>query len=341
MTLVGVLVNPNARKNAGQPDRAARLAAVLGARGLVKETRTLAEVGPCLDALCAAGVTTFVADGGDGSLHWLLNAAAARVGVERLAEAVPLALPTNGGTIDFVARHAGVKGRAEALMRRLVATPGGAAAFEVSRVPTLVLRGERLDEAGALRPFERVGFAAAVAGIGSGFFDLYERSSRGPLGILQVIARTSTACVLDLGPWRRLATRALLEDGRRAMGRVAARVEVDGRPLPFAELTALHVGAFPINLGGLVRVFPRAGEGVLHMNGGAPTILGMIRNLPRLLLGRPLAGRDLVDGPAREVRVEATGPAPLRPVVDGERLEGVRSLVVSPGPVVTVPRVVA
>jgi hypothetical protein len=337
VSLVGVLVNPNARKNAGQPDRAARLAAVLGERGLVRETRTLAEVGPCLEALCQAGVTTFVADGGDGSLHWLLNAAAARGGVDRLAEVVPLALPTNGGTIDFVARHAGVKGRAEALMRRLVATPGGVAAFEVSRVPTLVLRGERQDGA----RFERVGFAAAIAGIGSGFFDLYERSRRGPLGILQVIARTSAACVLDLGPWRRLATRALLEDGRRAMGRVAARVEVDGRPLPFAELTALHVGAFPINLGGLVRVFPEAGEGALHMNGGDPTILGMIRNLPRLLLGRPLAGRGLVDGPARALRVEATGPAPLRPVVDGERLEGVRWLEVSPGPVVTVPRVVA
>lgn len=335
--MIGVITNPHSRKNQGQRDRAARLQRVLGDGGLVRETRSLEELGPALDDLRARGVTTWVSDGGDGSLHWMLNAAAERYGLEALPAALPRTLPANGGTIDFVARHAGVRGRAEQILARLVEANG--APPPTVAVPTLLARGVQVGPDGVERPLLRVGFAAAVAGIGSGFFDGYYASRRGPLGMLDVIARTSAAGLLDLGPWRRLAPASWLAYGRRSMGRVRARVTIDGDELPFDELTAVNVGAIPINLGGLVKVFQQARPGVLHANAGDLSIVGMMLNLPRLVSGRPLRSKALVDLPAREVRVVATGDRPLRPVIDGEQLDRVRELTLSPGPCVAVPAV--
>ena len=45
---IGVITNPNGRKNKGKPDRAARLQSIVGAMGEVHETRTLESIKPVL-----------------------------------------------------------------------------------------------------------------------------------------------------------------------------------------------------------------------------------------------------------------------------------------------------
>ncbi len=331
---IGVITNPRARKNVGRAERPERLASLLGAAGVVHATRTLEELAPAVEDLVERGARCWVVDGGDGSLHWVLNAVVDRYGLGELSRRVPLAVPANGGTIDFVARHAGVRGTAEGLVGRLVRAGTG----PIAQVPTLVARGERERPDGGREPFLRVGFAAAVAGIGNGFFEHYDRSGRGRPAIVVGVAKAAGALLLDLGPWRRLAPRRWLDYGRVAMGRVPARVVVDGEALPYTAPTALHVGAVPIDLGGLVKVFGHAGPGRLHANAGELGVLGMIANLPRLATGRALRAAGLWDGPVARVRVEATGPAPLRPVIDGERFEGLRWLELEPGPAIAVPR---
>lgn len=337
---IGVITNPHSRKNRGRVARADSLQRLLGPRGLVRETRTTDELGPVLDEFRARGVSYWVTDGGDGSLHWMLNSAAERFGLAEVSTALPWAVPANGGTIDFVARHAGVRGRAEQIVRRLLAEEEAGRSPPDVLVPTLLMRGVQVAEGGAERPFERLGFAAAVAGIGSGFFDPYYASRmRGPPAIVDVMARTAASYLLGAGPWRRLVPGRWLRYGEVALGRRRARVTVDGRELPFEELTALNVGAFPINLGGVVRVFRQAGGGRLHLIAGDISVPGMMANLPRLVTGRPLRSRALVEGPAREVRAEATGDTLLRPVMDGELIHRVRALTITPGPAVRVPRI--
>lgn len=337
---IGVITNPHSRKNRGRPARADALQRLLGGRGLVRETRTTEEIGPVLDEFRARGVSYWVTDGGDGSLHWMLNSAAQRFGLDAVPDALPWAVPANGGTIDFVARHAGVRGRAEQIVRRLLAEEEAGRSPPGADVPTLVMRGVQVGDDGAERAFERVGFAAAVAGIGSGFFDQYYASRlQGAPAIVEVMARTAASYLLGVGPWRRLTPRAWLRYGQVALGRLPARVAVDGAALPYEQLTALNVGAFPINLGGVVRVFQQAGGGRLHLIAGDISVPGMMLNLPRLVTGRPLRSRALVEAPAREVRAEATGDALLRPVMDGEMIQRVRSLTITPGPTVRVPRI--
>ena len=48
-----------------------------------------------------------------------------------------------------------------------------------------------------------------------------------------------------------------------------ARVVIDGQEVPTRTHDALHAGAFDVNLGGVIRIFPRAREpGVLHFQAG-------------------------------------------------------------------------
>ena len=116
---IGVITNPNSRKNKGKPDRAARLQSIVGAMGEVHETRTLDSIKPVLREFLRKRARYWVADGGDGALHWML-----RMGMEVLQEdefagqrvAMPLTMPTNGGTIDFIAGNVGIKGDAEGLL---------------------------------------------------------------------------------------------------------------------------------------------------------------------------------------------------------------------------------
>jgi hypothetical protein len=335
---IGVITNPNSRKNAGRPGRAQALQRLLGDRGVVRETRSTDELGHVLEEMRALGVDTWVADGGDGSLHWMLNAKADRYGLGTIDGT--FAIPANGGTIDFVARHAGVHGRAEQILPRLIDAIASGTRLPTTDIPTLIMRGVLEGAGGVRRPFERIGFAAAIAGIGSGFFDkYYEHADRGPPAMVDVITRTTAACLLDLGPWRRLAPESWLRYGRTTMGAREARVEVDGVALPYTRYTAINVGAFPINLGGVVKAFQQAGPGRLNVVAGDLAILPMIGVLPRLFTGRPLRSASLHDAAASRVRVVATGETALRPVMDGELIDGVWELEVTPGPSVRVPRI--
>jgi hypothetical protein len=78
---IGVITNPNSRKNKGKPDRAARLQSIVGAMGEVHETRTLESIKPVLREFLRKRARYWVADGGDGALHWML-----RMGMEVLQE---------------------------------------------------------------------------------------------------------------------------------------------------------------------------------------------------------------------------------------------------------------
>lgn len=115
---IAVVLNPYSRKNRRAGVREAQLREVLGSAGEVYVTQSHAELTDVLGEVLTPKLSCLVSVGGDGALHWALNA------VRPLAAArgmdLPMMLPTNGGTIDFVARRAGVEGRAESLLPRLM-----------------------------------------------------------------------------------------------------------------------------------------------------------------------------------------------------------------------------
>ncbi|HJL14834.1 MAG TPA: diacylglycerol kinase family protein [Sandaracinaceae bacterium LLY-WYZ-13_1] len=328
---VGVVLNPQARKNRRRRgNRVERLARALGSRGEVRETRSVEELGEAVEALLPR-VTHLVSDGGDGALHWLINEVRARV--EDPAD-WPTFVPTNGGTIDFVARKVGVRGRSRTILKALAAAAAADRPPPEHALDTLRLRGAYRDGA----PFDRIGFALAAGGIGNRFFDkYYEDPDPSPATIVRVISRTVGDFAMT-----RVAPRLVNGESYAAhlFSPTRARVVIDGEEVPSHLHSGLHAGAFDVNLGGVLRVFPLARqEGVLHFQAGEMTPSEIIAHLPALVAGGAIRGRKLRDTAGREMVIEADPDDPLCPIVDGERFEDLAHLEVHAGPRVRIGRV--
>src|SRR5688572_5535305 len=78
---IGVITNPNSRKNRNRPERVERLQQIVGRMGEVHETSSVASIKPVLRDFLRKRARYWVADGGDGALHWML-----RMGMEVLQE---------------------------------------------------------------------------------------------------------------------------------------------------------------------------------------------------------------------------------------------------------------
>lgn len=330
---LGVVLNPMARKNRNVPPEAdARIERLVGPWGEVVRTDSLAALRPAVERMLPR-VTHFVSDGGDGALHWLINEVRRASGGDTSAASWPVFIPTNGGTIDFVAHKAGVRGRTEAIVRALVGAASSGEPVPDVRLDSLHLEGEHHDGA----PFDRVGFALAAGGVGLRFFDKYYADPEpSPMTIVRVIGRTVADFARD-------------RFGRASSGSYAAhlfrptyaRVVIDGRELPQRRHGGIHAGAFDVNLGGVLRVFPLANErGVLHFQAGEISPLRMIANLPALARGGAIRAPHFRDTAGRCMEIEPEPGERIDPVIDGERFERLRRLSVRPGPEVRIARIV-
>ncbi len=340
---IGVITNPNSKKNWRSQDRAVRLEQMIGKRGVLKRTRTLEELPGAIDELLDAGCEYLVCDGGDGTLHWAINTSFDRLRARgETADKLPVIVPTNGGTVDFVARKAGLKGEAESILVRLIDVLDRGERPETITVDTCRHHGAVVDERGNTTDFDRLGIATAVGGVGANFFDKFYKlpKTRGAAEIAGVIgAAAGGAVVQSLGPTlRRLAPSTLREYGETFFKPTRARIEVDGTALPSTEFIALQVGAVDINLAGILRCFPLAERpGAIHFQALDSTPMGAVANLPSIVFGAPLLGRNVFDDRIAHVKITADPGHAIDPVIDGEQFYGLRELNLSLGPTMQVP----
>lgn len=326
---IAVIVNPNSRKNRRGGVRAEDLRDVLGTSGEVFVTHSLDDLEKTIDRVLALDPSCIVSVGGDGALHWALNATLPRCAAS--GAVVPPVLPTNGGTIDFVARKAGVRGNAMRLLPRLRRKLENDEPLDTVELDSLAL-----EAVSATGTRSMTGFALAAAGIGQRFFDqYYKNEDPGPLNIVGFIAHGVASLAAGIVSERAGAY------AREIFRPFEARVKIDGVELPARIHGGIHAGAFDVNLGGVIRVFPLARErGVVQFQAGAISAPQMVRALPSLIRGAAITSSpDLRDTPGSVMEIEATGDEPLRPVVDGEMYEGIRSLRIALGPRIRVARV--
>ncbi|MFW6067711.1 MAG: diacylglycerol kinase family protein [Myxococcota bacterium] len=335
---IGVVLNPNARKNRRRPGRVAALRAIVGEHGVVHETPSLEALRSTLRELVSEGASYLVSDGGDGALNWMYNELEALSTGDGHGSLPPL-MPTNSGTIDFVAAKVGLRGNAERIVHALVRRMAEGRPPEVVELDSLLVEGEQELPNGQRVPFRRVGFAAAVGGIGQRFFDKYYRiPDPGAASIVRVVAAAVASQALGAvpGPW----PERWLSYARELFAPTRATVALDGMELPTTAHGAIHAGSFDVNLGGVFRVFPLARERrVLHLQAGAIPPWQIVRNIPRLCRGETIRSDSLWERAGCEMAVRATGEELLRPVLDGEVFTGIRALTIRPGPPVRIARV--
>ena len=344
---IGVITNPNSRKNQSKARRAEALQQVVGPLGQVHQTPDVDAIKPVLRRFLRQGTRYWVSDGGDGALHWML-----RKGMEVLEEeefagrslGFPLAMPTNGGSIDFVAHNAGLKGNAETLLSALRRSLEAGETLEEVEVDAMLVEGLQRDERGHDVPFRTLGFASAAGGVGQRFFlKLFEEGHHTSKTILTVLAKTLASYPVASSPLEKIPgmPRILRTYSKEMFRPTEARVLLDGEPLPRTDCTGIHIASMSINLGNVFRFFHAADTpGQLHAIVGSPTPGEIIRNMPWMFAGKALPSDNIYDGPCRTMTMEAAGPELLAPIIDGELYPDVVKVTFSPGPKLRIPRVV-
>ncbi len=342
---IGVITNPNSRKNRNRPGRAERLQRIVGGMGEVHQTESIESIKPVLRDFLRKRAQCWVADGGDGALHWML-----RMGMEILQEeeflgktvALPMTLPTKGGTIDFVANNVGIEGDAEGILASLRNTIERGTAIEETEVDSMAIDGTQIVD-GVEVPFRTYGFASAAGGIGQRFYaKYYAHKDPNPRTIVKVVANTLTSMPIAMSPLSRLPLGAISSYAREVFEPTSCKVTLDGMRLPGDSFTGVHIASMSINLGGVLKFFGKAEQqGLLNAIVGTPSPWAIIRNIPRMARGQEMVGRDILDRPCREMTMEATGNELLAPIIDGEYYRNVKRLQFRVGPSVRIPKVIA
>lgn len=343
--MIGLIINPNSRKNKRRRGRVARFQKILGRYGRVVETPSVDAIIPALKSFADEGRRVWVADGGDGALHWMLNEAVRYFGAARATE-VAMYLPTGGGTVDFVAKYLGFALDPHALVTRLVEHVSTGRPVPTRDVASLWLRGRQVQWGSESVDFRRVGFGNALAGYGANFFGpLYAGGKDyGAPRIAKLLGTAfgvAAAGSLFKGPLNLVKPEALKEAEHAFLRPLRAAVLVDGEPLrakdgaPVREHTVVHCASLPVNLAGILRVFPTAGNGRMHIHAGNVSPAEMARVLPGITTGKVidhLLPRGY-DGPARTFDVICEPDQEMTPVIDGELFHRITELHVECGPV--------
>ncbi len=340
---IAIITNPNSRKNKGRSDRVSALQDIVGDHGTVHQTQSTDEIKPLLREFLQNKAEYWVADGGDGALHWMLRAAMEIFEEQGLSAndelTLPIAmLPTKGGTIDFVAHNVGLQQDTESLLVNLRAALERGAAVKESLIDSIAISGlQEVD--GKVLPFRTFGFAVAACGVGQKFFEkYYDHSDPNPKTIVKIVANALASMPAAVTPLKKMPGASSL--GRYAsdlFAPVNALVEMDGTTLPHNSFTGVHVASMSLNLGGVFHLFPKADQpGKLHALVGAPSAMTIVKNLPRMAKGKALRGNGLIDQTCENLFIRSEGKL-LAPIIDGEVYENVREMTLSLGPRIRVP----
>ena len=343
---IGVITNPNSRKNRGRADRAKVLQRIVGDIGEVHETSTVESIKPILRDFLRRRATYWVADGGDGALHWML-----RAGLEVLEEpefrgaSLPCTLPTNGGTIDFVAGNVGIKGNAEQLLGKLRGKLERGHHVEEVEVDAMRIEAVEVKQDGTEESFRTFGFASAAGGFAQRFYaKYYDHADPNPATIVKVVASAVATIPVGYSPLRnwRLLPKALREYAPSVFAAAQAKVTLDGVEFPYTDCRTINIASMSINVGNVFRFFNKAEQrGKLHALVGAMSPTGAVAMLPAMIGGGEFRGRAIRDQAVQEMTMEAVGDELFAPIIDGEYYRNLRKLTFSVGPSVRIPKVVA
>jgi hypothetical protein len=200
---IGVITNPNSRKNKRRPGRASALQSIVGEFGEVRETQSLESIKPVLRDFLRKRARYWVADGGDGALHWMV-----RMGLEVLQEGRVRQRRLHPARDDADQRRhdrlrgpqRGHQGNAEGLLAALRGRLERGARVEEVEVDSMVIDAVQATADGDV-PFTTYGFAVAAGGIGQRFFGkYYEADDPNPKTIVEVVRKTILSLPMAMLP---------------------------------------------------------------------------------------------------------------------------------------------
>jgi len=314
---VRILINSNARavKSRKAPEQLFRSYA--SEKVIVRTTHAVEEIVAAVEECWESQVDVVLLTTGDGGLHRFMSAFVNVYGQRRdetgELRKLPLFATLRTGTANLVTGILGGRGKPREALPRLFALLDRVRSRE--EIPRI--RQKLLAVSDGVQ--QRFGFIAGVGLIHNFFLEYYRGKRHSVLKFVQIFSHMLWSLFTGTPYLQRLLTA------------VEARLQLDETRQRLSHYKMLAVSAIDARIV-FFRAF-RVGEYLdrIHIKGGNPSRLAIIRNLPNLLLNRRLRGRDLLDRLAARVRLEREDDFGY--TIDGE-LYRARMLELAPGPVV-------
>lgn len=217
---LGVLTNPTAQHNHRFPFTHHAIGAELASDLDAVRTATKDEIDEAVRSLVVdRGVNVLAINGGDGTIHGVVNALVRLLGddVDAGRARLPRLLVLNGGTYNMASRAMGTKADPVTTVRAFLARYGEAAPARLPTRPVGLMEVTR----GSRRSMLGMVYGSQVV---RNVLDLCDVLGSGYLGLASLLARGSAGVVLRTGFWKehrwRLepTDRHAIVDGRRVDG---------------------------------------------------------------------------------------------------------------------------
>ncbi len=312
MAPIGIVHNPNARKNRGDTEKAGRLSEILGRVGIVRETYSEEDIKEVAREYLKRGIKILGINGGDGTQHRVISKF---ISVYKGASLPPV-IHMRGGTMNTIANALNVlKGSSENILSRIVEKYRNNERLHTVDRQVMEIRRNP----GPPSEDNQYGFMFG-GGLVTSFLDAYYAGGdTGPWKAARVVYRAAASAVL-----RTEFVRTLVEP-------VGARVTADGEVLPFDTYTVIYASTLRY-LGIGFKVTYRAEEkpGYFHCIAGDPSGWEIIARIPRLMRGRPSGLKSLHDDIHQTLVIDGRGPFSY--TIDGELFTTNHRLTVTAGP---------
>jgi diacylglycerol kinase family enzyme len=301
MSGIGIIINPRGKKFRKDPDRLRRLSFIVGDKASYSATEDLHDLRRVAEEFKTRDIDILAIGGGDGTNHVTLSQFIEVYGEKPLPQLTFL----RGGTMNTLANSVGIKGNSEKILSNLIYKYHEGVAFETTEMDLMKIN-------------DKFGFIFGMGAIYR-FLEAYYRGlPPSPPKATWILSRSIASALLN-GQF----ARSLFE-------RFDADVEVDGKPWPFSNWSALFSGSIPF-LGLKFRVFHYAEEpGAFHAIGFSVPPRNVLKFVPYMFAGRKTPSEELVEQPAREMRIRLTRPMPY--TIDGDMLPATEEIIVSTGP---------
>lgn len=287
MRTIGVITNPRARANLGNPRLHDTLADAVGSAGIVAAPNGTDALMKTLRDFQRSGVQLLAINGGDGTVHHVVTA------LVRAWEGPPPQLAfLPGGTMNIVASSVGVRGRPQRVLSRLVDAPD----LTTRHVWAMEITGDGPPVYGFL----------FGNGIVARFLEVYyEGSDPSPSKAAWILARGAMSALVGGSYIRRLT--------RPFQGTLRA----DGEDLEGHAWTAIAAGTVEqLGLGFRAFHLVTGAPGRMHLQAVGGSVVDLARDLPRIYRGlaptRP-GNRELT---ATELQIRS--PERIGYMVDGD-----------------------
>ncbi len=333
---LGIITNPYAGKNAASSHRSKELQRTIGKHGLVKESRNIDQLKSILSEFAAHKVPYIVCDGGDGTIHWVINTYLEildKTKREAIEQHMPIFVPTNGGTIDFLAKKVGAHGGTFKILKKIRKILDHGQLPDPMPLRTFIIEGKYTKEHLG-KSYRKLAFSGALAGIAQKFFNKYYESHKPSLQtVIEVITKTFTSTAFK-GSWvEGYMPKDVINYSNDVFDAVAVDVKVDGKPVPFKRINTLNVGSIAIEIKNLIKLFAQADrDKKLHMHVGYLQPHEVFANLPNLFAGNDYIGKELVQTTSETIDIVSREAEGLNPCLDGELFTGMQTMHVSVGP---------